>query len=298
MNERYENLTINATQLRRDVVNAIYYAGDGHPGPCMSIADILAVLYFDIMRLDPKNPDWTGRDRFILSKGHACPVYYAALARRGYLPPAELKTLRSLGSRLQGHPVQKLTPGVDATSGSLGHGLPQGCGMAIAARRRGDDTLTYIVTGDGELNEGIVWEAAMNIAKYKLTNLIAIVDYNGIQSGGSVDKISGLVNLAEKWRAFGWYTVEIDGHDVEKLTLAFENAARRGRTLSREEREGMTIVPNMEPPKADQPIVFVAKTIKGKGIPYMEGNNTWHKRVPTDEEHKIAMSILGGQDLE
>ena len=139
--ERTKHLTKMATQLRRDVVNTVYYAGDGHPGPCMSIADILAVLYFDIMRLDPENPDWIGRDRFILSKGHACPVYYAALARRGYFSPSELKTLRSLGSRLQGHPVQKLTPGVDATSGSLGHGLPQGCGMALAARRRGDDTL-------------------------------------------------------------------------------------------------------------------------------------------------------------
>ncbi len=297
MTERIKELTKVATQLRRDVVNTIYYAGDGHPGPCMSIADILAVLYFDIMKVDPNDPKWVGRDRFILSKGHACPVYYAALARKGYFPPAELKTLRSLNSRLQGHPVQKLTPGVDATSGSLGHGLPQGCGMALAARRRGDDTLTFVVTGDGELNEGLVWEAAMNIAKNKLTNLIAIVDFNGIQSGGTVEKISGLVNLAEKWRAFGWYTVEIDGHDVEALTMALENAAKRGRA-SREEREGMTIVPGMEPPHPDQPIVFVAHTLKGKGVPYMEGNNAWHKRVPTDEERELAISILGGLDLE
>ena len=297
MTERINRLTTMATQLRRDVVNTIYFAGDGHPGPCLSIADILAALYFDILKLDPENPKWTGRDRFILSKGHACPVYYAALARRGYLPPSELKTLRSLGSRLQGHPVQKLTPGVDATSGSLGHGLPQGCGMAIAARRRGDDTLTFVVTGDGELNEGIVWEAAMNIAKFKLTNLIAIVDNNGVQSGGTVEKISGLVHLAEKWKAFGWYVVEIDGHDIEQLTLAFENAASRGRA-PREKREGMVIVPNMAPPHPDQPIVFIAHTLKGKGIPFMEGNNAWHKRVPTDEEHQIAMSILGGLDLE
>lgn len=297
MTERIHQITTMATQLRRDVVNTIYYAGDGHPGPCMSIADILAVLYFDIMKLDPENPDWIGRDRFILSKGHACPVYYAALARKGYLPPAELKTLRSLNARLQGHPVQKSTPGVDATSGSLGHGLPQGCGMAIAARRRKDDTLTFVVTGDGELNEGIVWEAAMNIAKNKLHNLIAIVDYNGIQSGGTVDKISGLVNLAEKWRAFGWYTIEIDGHDIEALTYALENAAKRGRA-TREDREGMMIVPDMPGPNPDQPIVFVAKTLKGKGVPYMEGNNAWHKRVPTDEERELAMSILGGLDLE
>lgn len=297
MTERIKYLTKMATQLRRDVVNTIYHAGDGHPGPCLSIADILTVLYFDILKLDPENQNWIGRDRFILSKGHACPVYYAALARRGYLPPAELKTLRSLNSRLQGHPVQKITPGVDATSGSLGHGLPQACGMAIAARRRGDDTLTFVVTGDGELNEGIVWEAAMNIAKYKLHNLIAIVDYNGIQSGGTVEKISGLVNLVDKWQAFGWYTVNIDGHDIETLTMALENAALRGRT-PQEKQEGMTIVPSMEPPVPGQPIVFIANTLKGKGVPYMEGNNAWHKRVPNDEEHEQAMKILGGLDLE
>jgi len=297
MTDRFEKLKEIASQLRRDVVNSIYFAGDGHPGPCLSIADIITALYFDILRLKPNDPDWIGRDRFILSKGHACPILYAALARKGYFSPAELKTLRTLNSRLQGHPVAKDTPGVDATSGSLGHGLSQACGMALAARRRGDDTLTFVVTGDGELNEGIVWEAAMTIAKYKLHNLIAIVDYNGIQSGGTVDKISGLVNLTEKWKAFGWYVVDIDGHDIEQLTLAFENAANRGRVL-KEKRKGMTIVPNLPPPNADQPIVFIAHTLKGKGIPYMEGNNAWHKRVPTDEEHKIAMSILGGKDLE
>ena len=297
MTERIKQITNMATQLRRDVVNTIFYAGDGHPGPCMSIADILAILYFDIMRLDPENPAWIGRDRFILSKGHACPALYAALARRGYFSPAELKTLRSLGSRLQGHPVQKYTPGVDATSGSLGHGLPQGCGMALAARKRGDDTLTFVVTGDGELNEGIVWEAAMTIAKFKLHNLIAIVDYNGIQSGGTVEKVSGLVNLAEKWKAFGWYVVEIDGHDIEKLTLALENAAKRGRA-SREQSEEMIILPGLPVPEPGQPVVFIARTLKGKGIPYMEGNNAWHKKVPTSEEREIAMSILGGLDLE
>ncbi len=297
MTERINRLTAMATQLRRDVVNTIYYAGDGHPGPCMSIADIIAVLYFDILRIDPKNPEWKKRDRFILSKGHACPVLYAALARRGYFKPLELKTLRSLNSRLQGHPVQKYTPGVDATAGSLGHGLPQGCGMALAARRRGDDTLTFVLTGDGELNEGIVWEAAMTIAKYKLHNLIAIVDNNGIQSGGKIDKVSGLVNLPEKWRAFGWYVVDLDGHNIEKLTIALENAAIRGRSTINK-RVGMAIIPNLPPPHPDQPVVIIAHTIKGKGVPYMEGNNAWHKKVPTDEEQQIAMSILGGLDLE
>ncbi|MFO7658902.1 MAG: transketolase [Bacteroidales bacterium] len=297
MTERIKRLTSIATQLRRDIINTIYYAGDGHPGPSMSIADILTVLYFDILRLDPKNPEWQQRDRFILSKGHACPALYSALARRGYFNPAELKTLRSLGSRLQGHPVQRYTPGVDATSGSLGHGLPQGCGMALAARRRGDNTLTFVLTGDGELNEGIVWEAAMTIAKYKLHNLIAIVDFNGIQSGGKVDIVSGLVNLPEKWRAFGWYVAEIDGHNIEMLTLALENAASRGRS-EREKRKGMVILPSLPPPHPDQPVIFIAQTTKGKGIPYMEGNNSWHKRVPTHEELQIALSILGGLDLE
>ena len=297
MTERIQRLTAAATQLRRDVVNTIYYAGDGHPGPCMSIADILAVLYFDILRINPDDPEWIDRDRFILSKGHACPALYAALARRGYIQPPELKTLRSLGSRLQGHPVQQYIPGVDATSGSLGHGLPQGCGMALTARRRKRDNLTFVLTGDGELNEGIVWEAAMTIAKFKLTNLIAIVDNNGIQSGGKVDVVSGLYPLREKWEGFGWYAVEIDGHDIELLTIILENAAKRGRT-PREEREKMVIVPNQKPPKPDQPVVIIANTLKGKGVPYMEGNNAWHKRVPTEEERQIAMSVLGGLDLE
>jgi transketolase len=297
MIQRIQNLTTMATQLRRDVVNTIYAAKDGHPGPCLSIVDILAALYFDILRIDPENLQWQQRDRFILSKGHACPALYAALARRGYFLPAELKTLRVLNSRLQGHPVQKTTPGVDATSGSLGHGLPQGCGMALAARRRGDNNLVFVLTGDGELNEGIVWEAAMTIAKFKLTNLIAIVDNNGVQSGGTVEKISGLVNLRAKWEAFGWHVVEVDGHDMAQLLPALEKAAIRGRSRSGEYDE-MPIVSGHKAPEPGQPIVFIAHTLKGKGVPYMEGNNAWHKRVPTDEEHQIAMKILGGLDLE
>lgn len=297
MSERIEKLQQMATQIRRDIVNAIYYSGDGHPGPCMSIVDIMTPLLFDIMRLDPSQPKWLHRDRFILSKGHAAPALYAGLARRGYFLPSQLKNLRKLGSPLQGHPVPKETPGVEVTAGSLGHGLSQGCGMALAARKRGDDNVIFVVTGDGELNEGIVWEAAMTIAKYKLTNLIAVVDNNGVQSGGKVTEIGGLVKLKEKWEAFGWYAVEIDGHDLELLTIAFENAAHRGR-LPLEKRIGMTIIPGMEAPLPEQPIVFIAKTLKGKGVPYMEGNNAWHKRVPTIEEYETAMSVLGGKDLE
>lgn len=297
MKDRIEKLKAMATQLRRDVVNAIYYGGDGHPGPSMSIVDIITPLYFDVLRMDPENPKWLSRDRFILSKGHACPALYAALARKGFYSPAWLKTLRQTGSKLQGHPVPKDTLGVEVTAGSLGHGLPQACGMALASRKRSDDNVIFVLTGDGELNEGIVWESAMTIAKYKLTNVIAVVDNNGIQSGGKVDVVGGIVKLREKWEAFGWYAVDIDGHDMESLLFAFENAAKRGR-LPREQREGMVIVPGKPAPNPDQPIVFIAKTIKGKGLPYMENNNAWHKRVPTVVEHELAMSILGGLDLE
>lgn len=306
MNERVEKLKLFAAQLRRDVVNAVYYAKDGHPGPCMSAADLMAVLYFDLLRLRPAEPGWIDRDRFILSKGHACPLWYAALARKGFFPPAELRTLRALGSRLQGHPDLRKTPGVDANSGSLGHGLSQACGLALAARKRGSDSLNVVITGDGELNEGIVWEAAMSIARHKLTNVIAIVDNNGMQSGGKVDLVSGLYPLREKWEAFGWYAIEVDGHDIAQLLPILEKAFARGRT-SRDDRQGMSLLPEDSPtdypapqhaPFPDQPVVLIAHTIKGKGVPYMEGDNSWHKRVPTDEEHQIALSILGGQDLD
>jgi transketolase len=297
MTERIKRLETIAMQLRRDVVNAVYYAKDGHPGPCMSAADIVTALYFDIMRLKPEDPGWADRDRFILSKGHACPILYAALARRGYFPPSELKTLRALNSRLQGHPDMRKTPGIDATSGSLGHGLSQGCGIALATRRRGSNSLTFVLTGDGELEEGIIWEAAMSAAKFKLTNLVVIIDNNGMQSGGNVNTVGGLYPLREKWEAFGWYVVELDGHDMEQLIPGLEKAAGRGRGIISSDAT-ITFSQSQLPPKSDQPIVFIAKTIKGKGVPYMEGDNSWHKRFPTDTEHQLAMSILGGMDLE
>ena len=279
--ERIQRAERMAMQLRRDVVNTVYAAKDGHPAPCMSAADLVAALYFDILRLDPTRPNWQDRDRFILSKGHACPVMYAALARRGFFPPATLKTLRALDSILQGHPDMKKTPGVDATSGSLGHGLPQGVGLALAARRRGIDSMTWVLTGDGELGEGIVWEAAMCAAKFRLANLVAIVDNNRMQSGGMVEAVGGVTHLPAKWAAFGWHVVEIDGHDMAQVLSALDAATATGRTST----EGI-------------PTVIIAHTVKGKGVPYMEGDNSWHKRVPTDEEHRIAMALLGGLDLE
>jgi transketolase len=295
--DRIQRLTDIATQLRRDVVNCVYFAKDGHPAPSMSIADLMAALYFDILRVDPSNPRWMGRDRFILSKGHAAPILYAALARRGYFPPAELKTLRALGSRLQGHPDMNLTPGVDATSGSLGHGLSQACGLALAARRRDSDSLTFVLTGDGELEEGIVWEAAMAIAKFKLTNLIAIVDNNGMQSGGTVQAVGGLYPLRAKWEAFGWHVVDLDGHDMGQIVTHLEWAALRGRSPS---GNAATVpVTALQPaPASGQPIVYIAHTIKGRGVSFMEGDNSWHKRVPTDEEHRLAMAALKGLDLD
>ncbi|HWQ62648.1 MAG TPA: transketolase [Negativicutes bacterium] len=260
-----------ADRLRLDVVKMVHDAKDGHPGPALSIADIVATLYFRELNIDPKNPSWEDRDRFILSKGHACPVLYAALARRGYFSADEFAGLRSLGSILQGHPCMRKTPGVDATSGSLGNGLSIGVGMAIAAQYREKSYYTYVVLGDGEIEEGIVWEAAMCAKKHRLSNLIAFVDHNGWQSGDSVDKVSGLLPILPKWEAFGWHCQSIDGHNFEQIVSAIESAK-----------------------KADEPSVIVAKTVKGKGLDFMENDNSWHKRVPDDSQLAVALKVLGG----
>lgn len=260
-----------ANQLRLDVVKMVHDAKDGHPGPAFSVADIITTLYFKELNIDPQNPHWEDRDRFILSKGHACPVLYAALARRGYFPTEEFAGLRRLGCLLQGHPCMKKTPGIDATSGSLGNGLSIGVGMAIAAKYRKKAYYTYVVLGDGEIQEGIVWEAAMCAKKYQLNNLIAFVDNNGWQSGDSVDKVSGLLPILPKWEAFGWHCQTIDGHDFSQIISAIANAK-----------------------KAGAPSVIIAKTIKGKGLDYMENDNSWHKRVPDDSQLAIALKVLGG----
>ena len=260
-----------ADRLRLDVVKMVHDAKDGHPGPALSIADIVATLYFKELNIDPKNPRWEDRDRFILSKGHACTVLYAALARRGYFPQEEFAGLRRLGSILQGHPCMKKTPGVDATSGSLGNGLSIGVGMALAAKYRKKPYYTYVMLGDGEIQEGIVWEAAMCAKKYRLDNLIAFVDNNGWQSGDSVEKISGLPPILPKWEAFGWYCQSIDGHDFTQIIEAIANAK-----------------------KAKAPAMIIAKTIKGKGLDFMENDNSWHKRVPDNSQLAIAQKVLGG----
>ncbi|MEA5030590.1 MAG: transketolase [Sphaerochaeta sp.] len=261
-----------ARRIRKDVVEMVYRTKDGHPSPSFSVAEILAALYFHILRIDPVHPKWEDRDRFILSKGHACPALYAALARRGYFSPDELTTLRYLHSNLQGHPYEPKTPGLDSTTGSLGNGVSIGLGMALAARIRKQDYRVYVITGDGELGEGLIWEAAMAAGHHKMGNLTVFVDNNNYQSGGTVGEISGPYPIAEKWADFGWHTQTIDGHDIAQILDAVEQAKL----------------------VVDRPSVIVAKTVKGQGLSFMVGDNTWHKRVYTDAEYEQAMVELGG----
>jgi transketolase len=261
-----------ARQIRRDVVDMIYKSGDGHPSPSMSVTDIVTALYFGVLRIDPARPDWEDRDRFVLSKGHSCPALYAALARRGYFSVDELPTLRYLHSNLQGHPYAPKTRGLDATTGSLGNGLSVGVGMALAARMLRRDYRVYVVTGDGELGEGLIWEAAMAAGHQKLANLTVIVDNNNYQSGGTVGEVSGVYPLVEKWEAFGWHCQSIDGHDMAAIFDAIENAKKA----------------------VDRPSAIIAKTVKGRGVSFMIGDNSWHKRTFTDAEYATAMKELGG----
>ncbi|QTL99344.1 transketolase [Iocasia frigidifontis] len=262
-----------ANKLRLDVVRMVHLAGDGHPGPALSIADIVATLYYKVMNIDPKNPDWSERDRLILSKGHACPIIYAALARKGYFSTKILPSLRKLGSILQGHPDMIKTPGIDMTSGSLGNGISIASGMVAASRVTGYDYNVYVITGDGELQEGVVWEAAMSAAHFNLGKLIVFVDNNGFQSGGAIKDInSTIIPVLEKWKAFGWHCQEIDGHNINQILAAIEKAKA----------------------ETKQPSVIVAKTIKGKGLPFMENDNSWHKRTPTEDELNMAIKVFGG----
>ena len=268
-----EELKATADRLRLVAVDMVYRGKDGHPGPALSIADIVATLFFDKMHIDPKNPGWEDRDRFILSKGHACPIYYAALSERGYFgEKVDDFRLRELGSKFQGHPVMNKTPGVDMTSGSLGNGIAIGAGMAIAGKYRKKDYDVFVIAGDGELQEGICWEGINLAAAKKLDHMIVFVDKNGWQSGGSVEETIGSNNIAERFAAFQWHTQEIDGHDIDAIRKAIDNArAEKGR-----------------------PSVIVCNCIKGKGLPFMENNNAWHKGVPSDEQYKEAVRILGG----
>jgi len=259
-----------AKQLRRHVVTMIATAGSGHPGGSLSAADIVTALYFKVLRHDPKNPQWPDRDRFVLSKGHVAPILYAALAECGYFPVEELSTLRKLGSRLQGHTDRTLTPGVEMSAGSLGQGLSFGIGIALASRLDKRDYHVYVLLGDGECEEGQVWEAAMSAPHFKIDNLTAIVDHNGIQLDGKCCDIMGLDSLADKWRAFNWHVIEIDGHDMKQVLQALEEA---GKTKLR-------------------PTAIIAHTVKGKGVSFMENNVNFHGKAPNAQETEIALKEL------
>lgn len=265
-----EELKRIAVEIRCDIIEMTCEAGAGHPGGSLSAADIVTALYFRVMRIDPQRPDWPDRDRFILSKGHACPVWYAALAERGYFDKSHLRTLRKLDSILQGHPDMRKTPGIDMTAGSLGHGLSVGVGMALAGRLLQKDYHVWVIVGDGEVQEGSVWEAAMAAAKWKLDNLTAILDRNHLQNDDCVDTEMPVEPLADKWRAFGWEVVEIDGHDMEQIVRTLEWAREfRGR-----------------------PVMIIAHTIKGKGVSFMENQVVWHGKAPCREEAEQALREL------
>ena len=263
-----------ARRIRRHIIRMLAAAGSGHPGGSLSAVEILCALYFRVLRHDPKNPAWPDRDRFILSKGHACPVLYATLAECGYLPVDELLTFRKLGSRLQGHAFAGSPPGVEMSSGSLGQGLSYSIGQCLAGRLDGRDYRVYCLLGDGELDEGQVWEAAMAAAHYSLDNLTAIVDRNGVQNDDFCELTMDTEPLPEKWQSFGWRALEVDGHDVRQVIEALEQAkATRGR-----------------------PTVIIARTVKGKGVSFMENSAEWHGKAPTPEQAALALAELGGED--
>lgn len=259
-----------ARRMRQEIIGMLAAAGSGHPGGSLSATDIIAVLYNEAMRIDPQDPHLPGRDRFVLSKGHAAPALYAALALKGYFPLEELAGLRKLGSRLQGHPDMNKLPGVDFSSGSLGHGLSAACGMAMAAKLDNADWRVYAVVGDGEQQEGLIWEAAMFAAHYRL-NLIAFLDHNHLQIDGNVKDVLSPEPVADKWRAFGWTVLEIDGHDIAAIRQALHEAWQK-----------------------TGPVMIVAETVKGKGVSFMENQAGWHGVAPNAEQAAQALAELEG----
>jgi len=259
-----------ATEIRRQVISMLGKSKSGHPGGSLSCADLIAVLYFDEMKIDPKNPQWEDRDRFVMSKGHACPALYAALALKGYFPMKELDTLREIGSILQGHPYSRKTPGVDVSTGSLGQGLSIANGIALGARLDGKEYYTYCLMGDGEIEEGQVWEAAMSASHYKLDHVVAFIDYNHLQIDGTIEDVIGNVNIAGKFEAFGWNVITADGHDVEAIIDAIAKA-----------KECKAL-----------PTVIILNTVKGKGVSFMENQVGWHGKAPSAEEVAIALKEL------
>lgn len=280
MQHSIKDLELKANSVRQDIIKMLLAAGSGHSAGPLGMADIFTALYFEVMKNDPKNPDWPERDRLILSNGHIVPVRYATMAEAGYFPKEELLTLRKFGSRLQGHPERTRLPGMESTSGPLGSGLSQAAGIALALRANGKKNRVYVAMGDGELNEGNVWEAAMFTAARKLSNVTAIIDRNNIQIDGYTEDVMPLESLAQKWLAFGWHVLEVDGHNIEQFVTACHQAQAT----------------------FEKPTVIIAHTIPGKGVDYMEGEYVWHgmppgtKDVPGDpakaDQGKVALKEL------
>ncbi|NND32714.1 MAG: transketolase [Saprospiraceae bacterium] len=267
--EEIAQLARKSVEIRRNILTMVFEANSGHIGGSLGSADLLVALYYHLMVHDPKNPAWKKRDRFILSKGHCTPVIYAVLADCGYFPQEDLQTFRRPGSHLQGHPFQPKTPGIEASTGTLGLGISTAAGMALAAKLKKENQYYYVLCGDGEIQEGQVWEAAMFANKYKLDNLIAIVDRNYLQTDGNSEDIMPLDPLAPKWESFGWQVHSIDGHDYGQIVAAVNRAK-----------------------KASQPVVIIANTIKGKGVSFMENKVEWHGMPPVKEEFDAAMKEL------
>ena len=268
--EMVHDLKVTANNIRKSVIEEVYSASSGHPGGSLSAADILTVLYFNQMNIDPKDPKNENRDRFVLSKGHASPVLYATLAERGFFDKEELKSFRKLGSMLQGHPDMKGVPGVDMSTGSLGQGLSAANGMALASKLDSKGYRVYALLGDGEIQEGQIWEAAMTSCHYKLDNLCVIVDNNNLQIDGSVDNVMNVYPIDEKFRSFGFEVFTVDGNNIDELITIFEKA----KTIK------------------GKPTAIVAKTVKGKGVSYMENQAGWHGKAPKEDEYKTAMEEL------
>ncbi len=267
----FARLREKARALRREILLMVHAGQSGHPGGSLGAADIVTALYYAVMRHDPRTPRWPLRDRFVLSKGHCSPVLYAALADCGYFPATDLATFRRPGSHLQGHPCSAKTPGIEASTGTLGLGLSTACGLALGAQLRGDAHYTYVLCGDGEQQEGQIWEAAMFAHKYRLSHLIAFTDRNRLQTDGDTEDVMPLDPLPEKWRAFGWNSREIDGHDYTEILDAVARAKR--------DHEG-------------RPTMIIANTTKGKGVSFMEGSASWHSGPPTDTDLARALEEL------
>ena len=268
-----KQLKIAACKVRMGAIEGVFHAKSGHPGGSLSASDLYTYLYFKEMNIDPANPKDPNRDRFVLSKGHCAPGLYAALALRGYFSMDEMKTLRHIGAMLQGHPDMKGTPGIDMSSGSLGQGISAACGMAKAAKLTGADYRVYAVLGDGEIQEGQVWEAAMFASHYNLDNLCILVDNNGLQIDGSIEDVMSPYPIDEKFKAFGFHVINIDGHDFDQIESAYNEA----RTVK------------------GKPTAIIAKTVKGKGVSFMENKASWHGTAPNDEQYEVAMNELQEQ---